>query len=280
MHPHRRLRMLLLAVLAIVIFILYLTGDARRVQNQKFYQQTVEAMEAKAARKQYEDEANLFQKLRPVIGEERVVAAERQSYDRPSVPKKDFGDDDNDDDDNNNNKSKNSGTVLEGNGSGASDDIESPDEISIAGRKKMPGPGNALQPPEPEREKDEEREEDPEVESELNSILKRSPIIVFSKTYCPYSKKAKRILLERYHIVPSVFVVELDEHPLGQKLQDFLAENTGRKTVPNVLVNGRSIGGGDDIEALDESGELASKIRELTGKRVMEIWRKDDEKAL
>jgi hypothetical protein len=41
--------------------------------------------------------------------------------------------------------------------------------------------------------------------------------------------------------------------------------------VPNVLINGKSIGGGDDVAALDESDTLISKIKEMGGKRIMEI---------
>jgi hypothetical protein len=41
--------------------------------------------------------------------------------------------------------------------------------------------------------------------------------------------------------------------------------------VPNVLINGKSIGGGDDVAALDESDELISKIKEMGGKRIMEV---------
>lgn len=103
-------------------------------------------------------------------------------------------------------------------------------------------------------------------------------VIIFSKSYCPFSQRAKAILLEQYDIVPPVFVVELNEHPLGPKLQASLAENTGRGTVPNVLVNGRSIGGGNEIEALDASGELSKKIKEFAGKRVMQVTRKEENK--
>lgn len=42
-----------------------------------------------------------------------------------------------------------------------------------------------------EAEDDEESEREHRVELELNSILKKGPIIIFSKSYCPYSKKAK-----------------------------------------------------------------------------------------
>lgn len=40
-------------------------------------------------------------------------------------------------------------------------------------------------------EEEEETEREHQVELELNSILKKGPIIIFSKSYCPYSKKAK-----------------------------------------------------------------------------------------
>ena len=37
----------------------------------------------------------------------------------------------------------------------------------------------------------EETDSEHEIEVEMNSILKKGPIIIFSKSYCPYSKKAK-----------------------------------------------------------------------------------------
>lgn len=40
--------------------------------------------------------------------------------------------------------------------------------------------------------------------------------------------------------------------------------------MPNVLINGRSIGGGDDIQALDESGGLIDKVKGMAGKRILE----------
>ncbi|KAK6530883.1 hypothetical protein TWF281_007717 [Arthrobotrys megalospora] len=107
-----------------------------------------------------------------------------------------------------------------------------------------------------------------DVTTELDSILKRSPIIIFSKSYCPYSKKAKRLLLETYTITPAPFVVELDEHDHGSEIQDALQAQTGRRTVPNILVLGKSIGGSDDIAALEEDGQLVSKVKSLAGKRV------------
>ncbi|KAK4064988.1 uncharacterized protein Triagg1_8804 [Trichoderma aggressivum f. europaeum] len=114
----------------------------------------------------------------------------------------------------------------------------------------------------------EETREEHEAEVEINSILKKSPVIIFSKSYCPYSKRAKGILLEKYSITPEPFVVELDEHPLGPHLQDYLLKKTGRRTVPNILINGVSIGGSDDIVALDNEDKLVGKVRDLGQARI------------
>jgi glutaredoxin len=103
-------------------------------------------------------------------------------------------------------------------------------------------------------------------------LIQYSTVIVFSKSYCPFSKKAKSIL-SQYNIVPAPYIVELDKHALGPRLQTLLGTITGRRTVPNVLVNGVSIGGGDDVEALDRDDELISKIKSIAGKSIMEIER-------
>lgn len=100
-----------------------------------------------------------------------------------------------------------------------------------------------------------------------------SSVIIFSKSYCPYSKKAKALLLEKYAIDPPPYIVELDEHPIGKALQDFLAAKTGRSTVPNVLINSVSIGGFDDVHDLDERQKLVAKIIDLGQKRVTMVQR-------
>lgn len=102
-------------------------------------------------------------------------------------------------------------------------------------------------------------------------------MIIFSKSYCPYSAKAKSILLSTYKILPEPYVVELDLHPLGPQLQATLKGMTHRGTVPNILVQGRSIGGGDDIQELHESGKLVDTIREFGGTRIAEAVLREDE---
>ncbi|KAH6630816.1 thioredoxin-like protein [Chaetomium sp. MPI-SDFR-AT-0129] len=142
---------------------------------------------------------------------------------------------------------------------------EMPEEVVGVG-SSAGGQGSVVRDDDTEGGKKKEKEtskEEREVEGELNSILKKSPVIIFSKSYCPYSKRAKGVLLEKYVIEPTPFVVELDQHPLGPRMQAKLGEMTGRRTVPNVLVYGQSIGGGDDIVALDAEKTLADKIATL-----------------
>jgi glutaredoxin len=74
--------------------------------------------------------------------------------------------------------------------------------------------------------------------------------------------------MEKYSITPEPYVVELDIHPQGQALQDQLLETTGQRTVPNIMVNGVSLGGADDITEMDNAGNLVGKIVELGNKRV------------
>ena len=106
-------------------------------------------------------------------------------------------------------------------------------------------------------------------------------VLIFSKSYCPYSTKAKGVLLDKYVIDPAPYVVELDQHPLGSQIQAKLAEMTGRKTVPNILISGKSIGGSDEIADLDTQKALADKIKMYAGTKISVTQRfADDAKGI
>jgi len=66
-----------------------------------------------------------------------------------------------------------------------------------------------------------------------------------------------------------------EEHPtktLGRALQDLLAERTGRRTVPNIVVgSAHSIGGNDNLWEMHESGTLAEEIKKFGGRRVISV---------
>lgn len=59
---------------------------------------------------------------------------------------------------------------------------------------------------------------------------------------------------------------------LGKALQDLLAEKTGRRTVPNIVVgSAHSIGGNDNIWQMHESGTLAEEIKKFGGRRIISV---------
>ena len=156
---------------------------------------------------------------------------------------------------------------------------------SAGGQKKGKSRISKQDTEDDEDDDDEDADENSETEAALYEILERSPgkcygnrvsarwsnfnlVTIFSKTYCPYSKKAKGVLLEKYIIEPTPYVVELNEHPLGSQLQALLAEKTGRKTVPNILVHGKSVGGSDEIAELDLRKSLIDKFKSMGGKKI------------
>ncbi|CDR41878.1 CYFA0S08e01090g1_1 [Cyberlindnera fabianii] len=103
---------------------------------------------------------------------------------------------------------------------------------------------------------------------ELQSIMSLSPVVIFSKSYCGYSKALKNLLSSEYELNPAPTIVELDKHKQGRALQDYIAQKTGRKTVPNLLINGISRGGSDEMRKLHDEGKLLAMLNQWGGKSV------------
>mmetsp|Transcript_15679 Transcript_15679/g.36772 ORF Transcript_15679/g.36772 Transcript_15679/m.36772 type:complete len:464 (-) Transcript_15679:67-1458(-) len=95
---------------------------------------------------------------------------------------------------------------------------------------------------------------------EVDRLVGDNSIIVFSKSWCPFCRKAKKALEKAG---AEFTVVELDERDDGEDVQAALLDKTGVKTVPQVFLGGRFIGGGTDTVQLQKSGELAEMIAEL-----------------
>ncbi|KAK6150595.1 hypothetical protein DH2020_015527 [Rehmannia glutinosa] len=91
----------------------------------------------------------------------------------------------------------------------------------------------------------------------VENAMYSNKIAIFSKSYCPYSLRAKRIFSE---LEEQPFVVELDLRDDGYKIQDVLLDMVGRRTVPQVFVNGKHIGGSDDLQAAVQSGQLQNLL--------------------
>ncbi|CAK9329890.1 unnamed protein product [Citrullus colocynthis] len=91
----------------------------------------------------------------------------------------------------------------------------------------------------------------------IKNTIASHQIVIFSKSYCPYCRRAKAVFKE-LHKVPHV--VELDQRDDGSAIQDALSALIGRRTVPQVFIDGKHLGGSDDTVEAYESGKLGKLL--------------------
>lgn len=95
----------------------------------------------------------------------------------------------------------------------------------------------------------------------IMTLVARHTVVVFSKPYCPYCRRALEALRSVMQNGESPFVVDLTEMgESGWRVQQSLQTMTGRRTVPNVFVRGNNIGGGDETVALHREGKLSRLV--------------------
>lgn len=80
-------------------------------------------------------------------------------------------------------------------------------------------------------------------------------VIVYTKAACPYCDMAKALLKDR-QISFEEIRIDLDE----QK-RDEMIQLSQRRTVPQIFINGQSIGGYDDLAALVKAGKLTALLK-------------------
>ena len=76
-------------------------------------------------------------------------------------------------------------------------------------------------------------------------------ILMYATGVCPFCLMAERLL--RSKGVAAIEKVRVDLEP---QRRDEMIERTGRRTVPQIYVDERHIGGYDDLAALDRAGGL------------------------
>ena len=76
-------------------------------------------------------------------------------------------------------------------------------------------------------------------------------VMMYSTGVCPYCLMAERLLKAKG--VTEIEKVRVDLEP--DKRQEMM-ERTGRRTVPQIYVGERHVGGYDDLAALDRAGGL------------------------
>ncbi|AJW44090.1 MULTISPECIES: glutaredoxin 3 [Ralstonia] len=76
-------------------------------------------------------------------------------------------------------------------------------------------------------------------------------VVMYSTTVCPYCVAAERLLKQRG--VEQIEKILIDREP--GKREEMMAR-TNRRTVPQIYIDDRHIGGFDDLSALDREGGL------------------------
>ena len=86
-------------------------------------------------------------------------------------------------------------------------------------------------------------------------------VVMYRTRFCPYCTRAAELLRRKGAAFREV---DVSNDPATR---DRLADETGSHTVPQIFINGVSVGGFDDIAALDRRGALDALLREDPGPR-------------
>ena len=77
-----------------------------------------------------------------------------------------------------------------------------------------------------------------------------APVLVYASRYCGWCTRALS-LLEGKGITPEVILVDAQ-----QDLRREMEARSGRRTVPQIFIGQRHVGGFEDLRALDAAGQL------------------------
>lgn len=74
---------------------------------------------------------------------------------------------------------------------------------------------------------------------------------IYTKATCPYCLRAKSLLQRK-----GVEIHEIGVDFGGERRQEMIERAGGRMTVPQIFIDGKHVGGCDDLFELDSTGKL------------------------
>lgn len=74
---------------------------------------------------------------------------------------------------------------------------------------------------------------------------------LYTTMFCPYCTRARNLLHKK-----GVTFTDIDVMGDDDKREEMIARANGRYTVPQIFIDGRHIGGSDELVALDRDGKL------------------------
>jgi glutaredoxin 3 len=80
-------------------------------------------------------------------------------------------------------------------------------------------------------------------------------IVLYVRAWCPYCERACALLTQKGAAFEQIDIGEQPEK--GAQM----IERTGRRTVPQIFIGERHVGGSDELVALDAAGELDALLQ-------------------
>lgn len=80
-------------------------------------------------------------------------------------------------------------------------------------------------------------------------------IVMYSSGWCPYCDRARALLARKGLAFREI---KVDENPAER--ETMMALSGGRRTVPQIFIGERHVGGFDDLYAIEKSGELDTLV--------------------
>ena len=87
-----------------------------------------------------------------------------------------------------------------------------------------------------------------------------SAVSMYCTAVCPYCQMAERLLRAKGVASIEKIRVDLDPARRGEMMW-----RTGRRTVPQIYIGDRHVGGFDDLAALDHAGRLDELLKSAVG---------------
>ena len=78
---------------------------------------------------------------------------------------------------------------------------------------------------------------------------------IYTTSYCPFCNRAKNLLQSKGIAFDEIDVT--DDDAMREKMIEL---SGGRRTVPEIFINGKIVGGYDELSALDARGDLDAML--------------------
>jgi len=84
-------------------------------------------------------------------------------------------------------------------------------------------------------------------------------VLMYTTRVCSYCVRAEKLLSKKGISPDQIEKIRVDESP--ERREEMMRRSGGRRTVPQIFIGDRHVGGFDDLAELDADGELDSLLQ-------------------